>query len=66
MSKDLPTEITDAFIEKEHPQQRADFLAYAIYGLLGGDDGSKAAMLLDKYGYTDDNGEWIGYDEGDE
>lgn len=33
-------------------------LAYALYGLLGGDDPEDAAQLLEKYGYTDENGEW--------
>jgi len=34
-------------------------LAYALYGLLGGDDPEDAAQLLEQYGYTDENGEWI-------
>lgn len=38
---------------------RADKLAYAIYGLLEGDDPEVAAQLLADYGYTDENGEWI-------
>lgn len=38
---------------------RADRLAKAIYGLLEGDDPEDAAALLDEYGYTDENGEWI-------
>ena len=40
-------------------------LAYALYGLLGGDDPEDAAQLLEKYGYTDENGEWK-YGEDDE
>lgn len=38
---------------------RADRLAEAIYGLLEGGDPEDAAALLDEYGYTDENGEWI-------
>jgi len=34
-------------------------LAYALYGLLDGDDPEDAAQLLEQYGYTDENGEWI-------
>jgi len=34
-------------------------LAYAIYGLIEGDDSEEAAQLLAEYGYTDENGEWI-------
>ena len=37
-------------------------LAYAIYGLLEGDDPEYAAQLLEEYGYTYENGEWK-YDE---
>ena len=33
-------------------------LAYALYGLLGGDDPEDAAQLLQQYGFTDENGEW--------
>lgn len=33
-------------------------LAYALYGLLNGDDSEGAAQLLEQYGYTDENGEW--------
>jgi hypothetical protein len=40
-------------------------LAYAIYRLLEGDDPEDAAQLLEKYGYTDENGEWK-YGEDDE
>ncbi len=40
-------------------------LAYALYGLLGGDDPEEAAQLLEQYGYTDENGEWK-YGEDDE
>jgi hypothetical protein len=39
-------------------------LAYALYGLLGGDDPEDAALLLQQYGYTDENGEWK-YGEND-
>jgi ABC-type transport system substrate-binding protein len=37
-------------------------LAYAIYGLLEGNDPEYAAQLLEEYGYTDENSEWK-YDE---
>jgi len=43
--------------------EKADQLAYVIYGLLEGDDPEGAAQLLADYGYTDENGEWIGEDE---
>ena len=33
-------------------------LAFALHGLLGGNDPDDAAQLLEKYGYTDQNGEW--------
>ena len=32
-------------------------LAYALHGLIGGDDPERAAYLLEKYGYVDENGE---------
>ena len=37
-------------------------LAYAIYCLITGGDPENATFLLEKYGYTDENGEWK-YDE---
>lgn len=39
---------------------RADQLARAIYGLIEGDDPEEAAQLLQEYGYTDEDGFWIG------
>lgn len=39
---------------------RADKLARAIYGLIEGDDPEEAAQLLQEYGYTDEDGFWIG------
>lgn len=42
---------------------RSHKLAYAIYGLLEGDGGEDAAALLEHYGYTDENSEWIYGDE---
>jgi len=42
---------------------RADRLAKAVYDLLQGDDSEDASVLLDEYGYTDENGEWIYGDE---
>lgn len=44
--------------------ERAERLAYAIYRLLEGDD-PDAAALLEEYGFTDENGEWI-YEDADE
>lgn len=44
--------------------QRSHNLAYAIYGLIEGDDPEAAAALLHKYGYTDEDGFWKG--EGEE
>jgi hypothetical protein len=38
---------------------RADKLAYAIQGLLEGDDPEDAAQLLHEFGYTDESGFWI-------
>lgn len=43
---------------------RADRLAEAIYGLIEGDGPEDAAQLLQEYGYTDEDGFWIG--EGEE
>ena len=43
---------------------RADQLARAIYGLIEGDDPEDAASLLHEFGYTDEDGFWIG--EGEE
>ena len=37
-------------------------LAYALYRLLEGDDHERASQLLEKYGYVDEDGEWL-YDE---
>jgi len=44
---------------------QCDALAYAINGLLEGDDPEEAAALLQKYGYTDEDGFWK-YDEEEE
>lgn len=41
---------------------RSHKLAYAIQGLIEGDDPEEAAALLHKYGYTDEDGFWI-YEE---
>jgi hypothetical protein len=37
---------------------QADQLAYAIYGLLEGNGPEEAAALLQKFGYTDEDGFW--------
>lgn len=43
-----------------HHAERANALAYALYGLIEGDGPEDAAALLEKYGYTDpETGEWI-------
>ena len=38
---------------------QSDQLARALYGLMEGDDGEEAAALLQKFGYTDEDGFWI-------
>ena len=38
-------------------------LAYALYQCYEGDDMGEGAELLQQYGYTDENGEWIYGDE---
>jgi hypothetical protein len=43
--------------------EQSDRLAYAIYGLLEGDDPESAAALLQEYGYTDEDGFWKGDEE---
>jgi hypothetical protein len=54
----------DVVIEKALAKAgEAAELAYAIYGLIGGDGPEEAAQLLEKYGYTDENGEWIHTDD---
>lgn len=46
-----------------HHAERCDNLAYEIYKLLEGNDPEEAAQMLNDYGYTDENGEWIYNDE---
>lgn len=43
--------------------EKCDRLAYAIYGLLEGDDPEDAAALLHELGYTDEDGFWKGEEE---
>jgi hypothetical protein len=60
MSKDpYFTMLDTALAHVSRHAERADKLAYAIYGILGGDDPEAAAQLLADYGYTDEFGEWI-------
>ena len=39
--------------------KRIDELARAIYGLIEGNGPEEAAALLQKFGYTDEDGFWI-------
>jgi hypothetical protein len=56
----MTDKVLDIAIEKALAKaSEAAQLAYALYGLIGGDDPEEAAQLLEKYGYVDENGEWI-------
>lgn len=61
--------MTDKFFDKVidtalSKAGEAAALAYALYQCYEGDDMGEGAELLHKYGYTDENGEWI-YGEDD-
>jgi hypothetical protein len=60
----MTDKVLDIVIEKALAKAgEAAQLAYALYGLIGGDDPEEAAQLLEKYGYVDENGEWIYSDD---
>ena len=60
----MDDKIFDMVVEKALAKAgEAAELAYAIYGLIEGDDPEEAAQLLEKYGYVDENGEWIHKDD---
>lgn len=46
------------FVDAQSKQ--IDQLARVIYGLIEGDGPEEAAALLQKFGYTDEDGFWIG------
>jgi len=60
MDKDM-LNIALAYVSAQ--EEKANRLAYAIYGMIEGGDPEEAAQLLAEYGYTDENGEWIFEDE---
>ncbi len=64
MTKSMTDSAFNIILEKALAKAgEAAQLAYAIYGLIEGDDPEEAAQLLEKYGYTDENGEWIYSDD---
>ncbi len=64
MSDPIFTAMLDTALENAFDNaERADRLAYAIYGLLEGGDPEDAAQLLEQFGYTNEYGEWVGVGE---
>ena len=64
MKTDLFTTTLDVLLQDiSELGNRVDRLAKIIYGLIEGDDPEEAAAALHEFGYTDEDGFWIGDDE---
>lgn len=64
MKNDVFTTVLDVSMQSiSELGNQVDRLAKIIYGLIEGDDPEEAAAALHEFGYTDEDGFWIGDDE---